>query len=60
MRENYTFVGDFVFLFPAEWNFGPAKFDDETIFLDDFVMSFSKFTVNFHAETDELKRFLSI
>src|SRR5436853_349081 len=57
MRQNYSLVDDLIVLLPRKRNLRTTQFYNECIFVDDFVVAFAQFALNFHAKANQLENF---
>jgi len=58
--QNDAFISHFIPLLSAKRNLCTIQFDDKGVFVNDFIVSFAKFTVNFHTKTNELENFFFV
>ncbi len=58
MRQDNSYVCDFVILLARKRNSSATQFNDQSVLVDDFVVALSQVAMNFHANTCELKKFL--
>src|SRR6266567_2277785 len=58
--EDNALVDDFIVLLPRKRNFSAAQFNDKRILVNDFVMAFAQFAMNFHAKTNQLENLFFI
>lgn len=60
VRQDNSFVGDFVILLARKWNSRARQFDHESVLVNNFVVAFSQLSVNLHAKADRLEDFFFV
>src|SRR5438876_3497435 len=60
MRQDDSFVGNFVIFLAQKRNSSATQFNDQSILVDDFIVAFSQLTMNLHAQADGLKDLLLV
>jgi hypothetical protein len=60
VREDDALIGDLKFFLSRKWNSSAAEFDDQSVFVNNFVMALSQFAMNFHAKPDQLEYFFLV
>ncbi len=60
MRQDNSYVCDFVILLARKRNSSATQFNDQSVLVDDFVVALSQVAMNFHANTCELKNFFFV
>src|SRR6266404_5662374 len=60
MRQDNSFVCDFVIFLARKRNSSATQFNDQSVLVDDFIVALSQLAMNFHANTYELKNFFFV
>jgi len=60
VRQDDAFLRDFVVFLAGKRNSTVSQFNNESVLIDDFVVTLSQLAMNFHAKTYELKDFFFV
>src|SRR6266581_3533700 len=60
VRQNNSFVRDFVIFLAQKRNFSTSQFNNESVLVDDFVVPLSQLAMDLHAKTHQLKDLLFV
>src|SRR5438046_6786091 len=60
VRKDGSLVSDFIIPLAQKRNSRATQFNDQGIFIYDFVVALSQLALNFHAKTDEFKNFFFV
>src|SRR5438034_429831 len=60
VRQDNSFVCDFVIFLAQKRNSSASQFNNESVLVDDFVVPLSQLTMNLHAKPHELKDLLFV
>ena len=60
MRQDNALISHLIRFFPAKRYICTAQFNHKSILINDLIMAFAEFAMNFHAKPNELKNFFFV
>ena len=60
VRQNDSLVGDLAIFLAQKRNSSATQFNDQSVFIDDFIVALSQLAMNLHANAHEVKNLLLV